>query len=276
MTEHDYASPGYLPNLGEDPSIEDIAEEITPDEIGEVALHDSKYGNGMYDQCDFLKAFEQYQKTGDTDSALVDPKDLRTAVLRAGLDSHKDFERFLYSPVGEHGEFRFYAEGEYKRIHRDRRGEKAIIEGKPQTYSPEDQRALLKTVINDHNIVEDADVLRPPSREPPELVEYYERPILMYSFNQGMTPISDLKPEERQNINELISDAEKEMKELIEEDRFQTVQPQDFHFQTNERAREHINIPADLEDFSELDELIISDLGEISPSYDKSSKFAIN
>lgn len=275
MTEHDYATPSHLPNLGEDPSIAGISEEITSDEIEEVALHDSLY-SGMYDQREFRQAFEQYRKTGSTGSGLVDQEDLRTAVLRAGLDEKGDFGRFLYTPVGELGEFRFFAEGEYKRVHRDRSGDVALIEANPDTYFEENYDMLLDTVIENHNEIMNSDRLRPPSVKNPEKVEYKGKPILIYEFNQNMQRVSDLEPEEREVIEDVIADAEREMKELIEKGRFQTDQPQDFRFQANERAREHINIPSDIEDLSELDQLLLSDLGEVHPPKDKSRDFAIN
>lgn len=275
MTEHDYATPSHLPNLGEDPSIAGIAEEITPDEIEEVALHDSLH-SGMYDQREFRQGFEQYRKTGSTGSGLVDQEDLRTAVLRAGIDEKGDFERFLYTPVGELGEFRFFAEGDYKRVHRDRAGDVALIEANPDTYFEEDYDMLLDAVTENHNEIMNSDRLRPPSMKTPEKVEYKGKPILIYEFNQDMQRVSDLEPEERESIEDIIADAEREMKELIEKGRFQTDQPQDFRFQANERAREHINIPSDIEDLSELDQLVLSDLGEVHPPKDKSRDFAMN
>lgn len=276
---HQFASIGHMPTLGQEKSIEEISKDITQEEIREVALHDSKYGTGMYSQQELVEAFRNYKETGETNSSLVSGENIRKAVQRAGLDGEGELERFLYSTAEGLGEVIFVAEGQHKRLYRDKENETAFIEAREQMYDEYAQRELLETVARNHQVLEEADSVKPPSETNPELIYYNGEPLLKYGFNDSMIPSSNLTAEEYSAVEGALEEAEEEMKQMIEEDIFRTTQNQDFHFTTGgPRAKKHALVDKiNIQDLENLDEIIVGDLGETQRTFGNSeeTQFAI-
>ena len=277
---HEYARVGHLPNIGDEPDIDEISEDITSEEIRNVALHDSRYGTGMYDERDFIESFKNYQKVEDTNCFQISPEDLKISVLRCAIDKSGELERFLYTEVGDYGNFRFFAEGHHKRIHKSQDGETVIIEGREQEYDVEGRRELLEALEENHAELKQGEFVRPPSRKDPERVEYNGNPLMKYGFNQEMVSLHELEDEKVSQVMPLVRKAEKEIQGLIAEDRFQTTQPQDFKFTSGEtRAETHVLVPTrEEEELEELEELIIGDIGETEVTFNNgngSSRFPI-
>mgnify|MGYP006875055645 CR=1 FL=1 len=275
---HRVASSQYLPLLGEEKGLEDMVPEMSSSEMRLVARHEGTYGS-MVKESEAMNAFRQYREDGGVNSPFVDESDLEIAVRRAAIDGVGDLDRFLYSEVGELGEYTFHAEGQHKRVYHDRGREEAIIEGRDCMYSVPDNEELMDTIISNHRTLESADTVTAPVNEEPELMEYEERPVLRYGFNQEMVPSSELSPEQINKVESLLKKAEHEMKQLVENGEFQTTQPQDFHFTEDERAKTHAYVPStDPEVLENLDQIIVGYLGEIPRTYKSNgsgSRFAI-
>lgn len=281
--QHDYATSTHLPNLGSGPRLSEIVDELTDDEISSIRDYADRNGNGMYGGREATEAIENYRDTRETGTLLIDQQRLRELVLDTAINEDESLERFLYAELEGEGEFKFHGEGEYKRVHHDREKKKAIIEGKEQNYTAEDQRKLLKANKANHNLLSDARSVRPPSNREPEVFEHSGTPLMRYGFNDSMVPIHELSDNEMNEIESQIKAAEREMRIMIDSNQenyenFKTDQPEDFQFLTGpERAQSHLMIPEEKRDsLEEIEELIVSDLGEIEKSFDngRDDKFA--
>ena len=275
---HRVASSQYLPLLGDEQGLEDMIPGMSSSEMRLVARHEDTYGS-MVKESEVMEAFRQYRNDGEISSPFVDETDLEIAVKRAAIDGQGDMDRFLYSEVGELGEYTFHAEGQHKRIYHDREREQALIEGRDCMYSIPDQEKLMQTVRSNHRTLQSAEKVTAPVDKEPELTEYNGKPVLRYGFNQEMVPSSELSPEQMSNIETLLKEAEEEMRDLVNESEFRTTQPQDFHFTEDERAKTHAYVPStEPEVLENLEQVIVGDLGEIPRTYknnDSESRFAI-
>lgn len=274
-SQHDYATSTHLPNLGSGPQLSEIVDELTDDEINSIRDYADRNGNGMYGGGEAVEAIENYRNRGETGTVLIDQQRLRKLVLDTAINEDESLERFLYAELEGEGEFKFHGEGEYKRVHHDREKKKAIIEGKEQNYTAEDQRKLLEANKTNHSLLSDARSVSPPSNKEPEVFEHSGTPLMRYGFNDSIVPIHELSDDEMDKIESQIKAAEREMRMMIDSnpkdyESFETVQPEDFQFLTGpERAQSHLMIPEEKRDsLEEIEGLIVSDLGEIQKSFD--------
>lgn len=122
---HRVASSQYLPHLGDEQSLEDMIPDMSSSEMRLVARHEATYGT-MMTESEVKEGFRQYRNDGEISSPFIDESDLEAGVKKAAIDGEGELDRFLYSEVGDLGEYTFHAEGQHKRIYHDREEKKHL------------------------------------------------------------------------------------------------------------------------------------------------------